>query len=289
MKIILGIIDILATASILYAVLILLKKTRSIFILRGIFGLIILYVLALYLRLTLTILLFQSFVSFIVVILVVIFQKELRRFFENFSFAIFFSDSEIVSASKDVVETLGGVVNYLAKRKNGALVVLAGTQPIDRHLEGGYDLNGVLSKPLLLSIFDPSSPGHDGAVIIEGNLVKKFGAHLPLAENFKKYPELGTRHRAGLGLAERTDALVIIVSEERGTITIGKNGILTVMTNEEALKQKIYQFIGDEKKREEREEKNIIKKFFAHNGREKIFVLSLSTVLWYFLVHPLVK
>jgi diadenylate cyclase len=97
-------------------------------------------------------------------------------------------------------------------------------------VQGGIALDGQVSTPLLLSIFDPSSLGHDGVVIVEADRVRKFGVHLPLAERFEHYGHMGTRHRAALGLAERSNALVVAVSEEHGTISVASGGELRALT-----------------------------------------------------------
>ena len=229
----LNLLDVSITAVFIYAALALLRKTQSLFIFRGIATLIFVYIVAFFLNLKLTSSIFGSFFSFFVIILVVLFQKELRRFFENFSVSFFnpFAEEDI-PIHKESIDMVANSVKYFAKKKIGALIVLTGKQHVERFFEGGYVMDGKVSEPLLLSIFDTRTPGHDGAVIIDNGLIKKFGTHLPLSENFKKYGNLGTRHTAGLGLSERTDALIIIVSEERGTITIARHGVLKIVDTE---------------------------------------------------------
>lgn len=171
-------------------------------------------------------------------------------------------------------------VQYLAKKKIGALIVLVGKNHVERFLEGGYPIDGKFSEPLLLSIFDTRTPGHDGAVVIENGLITKFGAHLPLSDDFKKFGNLGTRHTAGLGLSERTDALVLIVSEERGTITVARHGDLKVV-NVEKLKYEIGIFL-DELSPVDHE--GVFTRAIKYDRRYKLFALALALVLRIILV-----
>ena len=122
----------------------------------------------------------------------------------------------------------------MAGQKIGALIILAGDQPLEGVVDGGFVLDGKISVPLILSVFDSSSPGHDGAILIERERIQRFGLHLPLGERFDR--QLGTRHRAALGLSERSDALILVVSEERGVISAARNGKLSTITNLEELK-----------------------------------------------------
>ena len=285
MTIFLEILDILTTSFILYTALALLRKTRSIYILRGFFALVLFYISAVFLNLKLTTSLFQSFVSFFIIILVVVFQKEIRKFFENFSFSFVYGTlKETTPLSLDVVTIIQNVAAYLSKKKIGALIVLPGTQSLERVLESGIPLGGKVSEALLLSIFSPKTPGHDGAIIIEGDTVTKFAVHLPLADNYKKYGAIGTRHRAGLGLAERTDAFTIIISEERGTITMAKNNELTILPNAEKLKDEICKFMGTPTGFEDKKENKFIS-FLKYNIKDKLLVLVFSIFLWYLIVY----
>jgi len=123
----------------------------------------------------------------------------------------------------------------MVQKKIGALIVFPGDFPIDSLIEGGWGLDGRISSTLLLSIFDHNSPGHDGAVIIENNRLRRFGVHLPLAENYQGFHQAGTRHRAGVGITERSDALVIIVSEERGEISVAEAGQMRKIASSDEL------------------------------------------------------
>jgi len=122
-------------------------------------------------------------------------------------------------------------VSDLAARKVGAIIVIQGSDPLERHLKGGNELDGKLSQPLLSSIFDPHSLGHDGAVIVQGGRVARFGCHLPLSLDSGKFGMFGLRHTAAIGLSERSDALCIVVSEERGTISVVREGRMAVTKN----------------------------------------------------------
>ncbi len=163
-------------------------------------------------------------------------------------------------------------VNQLAHDKTGALIVFPGRESIERQLEGGYRLHGEVSEPLLFSIFDKTSPGHDGATIIEGNKVKKFAVHLPLAERMEEVRRFGLRHRAALGLSERSDALIIVVSEERGTISVARSGNLREIKSEEELEGRLVDFYA---KKFPRRQFNIFSRWFAKN----IFLLAISFLI----------
>jgi len=140
------------------------------------------------------------------------------------------------------MKTVSHSVGRMASEKIGALIIFPGREQINRHLEGGNRLNGEISEPLLLSIFDKTSPGHDGATIIESNRIRKFAVHLPLAEQIEKVRHLGLRHRAALGLSERSDAFIIVVSEERGVISVVQNGKIMQMQDEAELRRRLLEF-----------------------------------------------
>jgi uncharacterized protein (TIGR00159 family) len=201
-----------------------LRQSRASTALLGLALLGAVYAVATWLELRLMSTLFQAFFAALVIVLVVVFQDDLRRFFEQLG--SWRPGRPAESDEPDTVSLLVRVVASLTAQRTGALIVLPQSEPIERHVEGGVVLGGRVSEPLLLSLFDPSSPGHDGAVILRGNVVERFAVHLPLSANRELLGSRGTRHAAALGLSERCDAICIVISEERGTVSIARDGEL---------------------------------------------------------------
>lgn len=235
--------DILIISAIAYVFVVLFVRTKSIPMLIGIIFLVLLYGLTSIFNLPLTKMFFNSFFGMFLVVLVVIFQKELRRLFE---FIGFLGLKKRTSAPNyDSLGIILKAVKKFAKNKIGALIVFPGAEMIDGRVDGGILLNGKISEPLLLSIFDDSSPGHDGAVIIRGDKIERFGVHLPLAENFEAVRKFGTRHRAALGLSEKSDALCIVVSEERGTVSLARNGEIKDIARDKEIEKEVRGFFEE--------------------------------------------
>jgi hypothetical protein len=212
---------------------------------------------------------------------VVIFQEDIRRFFERLATLGSLRTTRKNSGEKrwpvDVDVIIESVAEFAAKRV-GAIIILQGRDPLERHLKGGYDLDGKLTQPILASIFDPHSSGHDGAVIIHDNRVTKFGCHLPLSHDTEKFGKYGLRHTAALGLSERCDALCIVVSEERGTISMVQDGKMVVSRKPSDLSSMIRAFY-------EREEMLGNKRQNPHwarrNTLEKAVAVMLALGLWF--------
>jgi diadenylate cyclase len=273
--------DLIIVALLFYAFLLLLRRTHSSFIFNGISILLVVYAGARFLNLYLTNLLFQAFFAFFAVIIAVVFQRELRNFFEWLDVWRRWSRAPREFLPESVADQIVEALTYLAKRKIGALIVLPGKQVIDGLLQGGVALDGQVSIPLLLSLFDPSSPGHDGAVIVEADRVRKFSVHLPLAERFEHYGNLGTRHRAALGLAERSDALVVAVSEERGTISVAYGGELRTLGQSGGLKEDIVSLL---KARFQQAPGRPWHWLLTHNVREKAIAVLFTLLFWVIFV-----
>ena len=180
--------------------------------------------------------LFGNLSQVAVIGLIVIFQPELRKIFER---AASVRRSKQVDASDELIDLLGDALWDLTKRRQGAIVVLPGNEPMREWLSGGYLLDAKPSIPLIMSIFDPNSPGHDGAIILSKGKITRFGVRLPISQSTRLSNEYGTRHHAGMGLAEQCDALVIVVSEERGKITIFKDGKMFTVDNREKFSKSI--------------------------------------------------
>ncbi len=273
-------LDILIVASIMYLILIFIRRTKSFFIVNSVILLSVVYYLARYFDLSLTRQAFQSIFTFFLVIFVIVFQREIRRFFEWLAFSRTWQLASVTSG--DALTLLVRTVNDLARKKVGAIIVIPGEYPVERLMEGGNLLNGQLSAPLLLSIFDPTSPGHDGAVLLIGDRVRRFGVHLPLSENVSASKEFGTRHRAAVGITERTDALAIIVSEERGTISVAEEGKLETLTDANALLERLKRFIQENTPDEN--EDNIWYFLLVKNFWIKLSAFLIAAVLWFVFV-----
>lgn len=180
-------------------------------------------------------LVFQGLWAALVLGLLIVFQDDLRRYVRRASAQPLWPWKRAdAGPSAAELELLAETAFELGEQRVGALVVLAGGEPLEQ-LEGGTPLDGRLSRALLHSIFDPHSVGHDGAAIIEGGRLARFGVHLPLCDDPRRLGQLGTRHSAGVGLSDRSDALTIIVSEERGCVSVAQGGELTIVTSAAAL------------------------------------------------------
>jgi diadenylate cyclase len=235
--------DILLVAALIYTAIVWLRHTRATFVVRGMLTLGAAYLVVRFLDLEMTAWIFQAFFAAFVVMIIVIFQEELRQMFEWI--AVWrFTRQPVEPELSTMANVLARALGDLARDHVGALVVLAGKDPLDRHVIGGILLDGQLSVPLLRSIFDPHSPGHDGAVLIENGRVKRFAAHLPLSKDLAQTANVGTRHSAALGLAELGDALCLVVSEERGTISIAYNGRLSRIESPQELALNIENFLA---------------------------------------------
>lgn len=273
--------DILIVSLLLYFILVFIKQTRSYVLAYGAVAYLVVVYLARSLSLPLTQEIFQILATVFLLIFVVISQRELRRFFDW----IFISSRRLAhknrqGLSSGVSFSIMKAVQEMADKKIGALIVLPGEMPLEGVVEGGFALDGRVSVPLLLSIFDVTSPGHDGAVIIDNNRLKKFGVHLPLAENYSAFHKAGTRHRAAVGVTEKTDALAIVVSEERGEISVAQNGELKKISELHLLEEQISHFI---KEAQEPEFDRFWQFFLTKNLNLKFFALLLAIILRFIL------
>ncbi len=278
------IIDILIISLSVYLVLIFIKQTRSFFVLTSFVFLFLLNFISKKFDLSLTRQLFEPLLTFFIAVLVIVFQPEIRKFFKWLSSGRTVSFKKALALPENNIQTIVRAVFEMARIKMGAILVLPGEYPLDDVIEGGFPLNGKISFPLILSIFDSSSPGHDGAVLIEGSEIKMFGLHLPLAQEFKEYNRVGTRHRAGAGITEKTDAMSIIVSEERGEVSVSQKGKLTKVKTPEELANIIANFTKQEIKSKDKDY-GIMYFIFIRNTLLKIFSTVIAISLWMFFVY----
>jgi len=221
-RLVLDILDITLMSIILYRLLLIVKGTKAAQMMIGLAILLLASLASRYLELFTIDWLVQSFLAQIVIAMIVLFQPEIRRALAHIGEAQFlnFASAEELKSLEEIVRAAVS----LANRKIGALIVIERDTSLKDFVEIGTSLDARVSKELLLSIFHPTSPIHDGAVIIKGNRVAAAGCFLPITLSSELSKSLGTRHRAGIGLTEETDALAIIVSEETGLISVGLGG-----------------------------------------------------------------
>jgi len=212
--------DILLVSFIIYRALLIVRGTRAAPMLVGLASIALVYVLAKPMGLVTVAWLIDNFLNSIILVIVVIFQDEIRRTLTKVGVRPFLFAQAPRQEHDKTFEEVAVTASKLAKAKLGSLIVIKRDVGLEEFMEEGVVLNADLSRKLLYSIFVKESPLHDGAVIVEGNRVKAAGCVLPLSFNPDLDPSLGTRHRAALGLTERADAMVIVVSEETGSITL---------------------------------------------------------------------
>lgn len=219
------VIDIAIVAFLIYKVFVYLSETRAIQILIGLLVLLIFNVLAKFLHLYTLSFIFNSLITIGIFALVVIFQPEIRRMLAIIGekqFGIFSSEIE---AEKIIGEIVRATV-FMSENRIGALIAIEREVNLDNYVEAGTVIGGNVSKELLITIFWPGTPLHDGAAIIKRDKIYKAGTFLPLSLNPHLPQTVGTRHRAAIGITEETDAVVVVVSEETGAVSVAYGGKL---------------------------------------------------------------
>ena len=236
-------IDIVATAVLIYYVLLLIRGTRAVQIITGVFVLAGLLGLANLLHLYLLGAILQVLVFGAAVTLPILFQPELRRALEQIGrgglLHIGEESTDWMRPEDKSISTLAHAAFLLSRNKLGGLIVIEQQSGLKEFAESGTTLHAELSEELLLAIFMPRSPLHDGAAIVRENTILAAGCFLPLAEQRLAERRVGTRHRAALGLTEQTDAVVVVISEETGAISVAREGKLSRPVEEETRLAKV--------------------------------------------------
>jgi uncharacterized protein (TIGR00159 family) len=231
-------LDILLVTAITYWLLSLIQGTTAVALLRGI---VLVFVVGSLMSniLGLAVLgwLLRNAIPALLVAIPILFQPELRRALEQIGRAGGLTRPQATTASQRAIEVIAQTAGRLSERRWGALIVLERQTPLGEYADTGIRVDGSLSIEFLLNLFYPHSPLHDGAVIVRGDRVLAAGCVLPLAETIDTGHQFGTRHRAGIGITEKTDALSIIVSEETGQISISNNGRLVRNLDEQKLRR----------------------------------------------------
>ena len=234
-------LDIVIVCFLLYEFVKFTKKSRVWQLLKGIAWLIIITILSNVLRLRILNFILTSFMTYGVIALLVIFQPELRRALEQLGSSTFTKmfgmDKSLRDKTKEDIYKVAIATQELAKTKTGALIVFERDIKIQDIIETGVEINSVVSPQLLVNIFVPNTPLHDGAVVIANNQILSAACILPLTDDKEMARGLGTRHRAAIGISKESDAIVVVVSEETGKVSVAKDGTLIADVSKDALKR----------------------------------------------------
>lgn len=231
-------LDIGIVAFIIYKLMMLIKETRAEQLIKGIIILIIITKLSDVMQLHTMYWLLKNAMTVGVIAILIIFQPELRRALEHIGRGKFFAKNELQKQEiESMLNEITTAVNELSKNKIGAIIALEQDTGLNEFIETGIKVDSAISAGLLVNIFTPNTPLHDGAVIIRKNRIAAAGCFLPLTDNQNLSKQLGTRHRAALGLTEISDSLVIIVSEETGVISFARDGKLSRYLDPKSLKE----------------------------------------------------
>lgn len=243
------IVEILIIAFLVYHIMIWIKSSRAWLLLKGLIVICVFLIVATYFKMHTILWIAQNILNFLIMALIVVMQPELRKALEelgkkNILTSVlpfdtgrrengYFSDKTINEISKACVE--------MGKVRTGALIVVEQKESLNDYERTGIEVDGLVTSQLLINIFEHNTPLHDGAVIVRGNRVTSATCYLPLSDNMTLGKELGTRHRAGVGISEVTDSLTVIVSEETGKISVAYDGKLERGLDGDRLKERLHQ------------------------------------------------
>lgn len=242
------VVEILLITFLVYHILVWIKNTRAWSLLKGIIVIVVFILIAAYFEMNTILWIVQNAFSVAITAVVVILQPELRKALEeigqkNIIASIIPFDSvktteEGIFSDRTINEIAKACVE-MGKVKTGALIVVEQKQSLSEYERTGIDVDGIVTSQLLINIFEKNTPLHDGAVIVRGNRITSATCYLPLSDNMALSKDLGTRHRAGVGISEATDSMTVIVSEETGKISVAYKGQLDGNLDSERLKERL--------------------------------------------------
>lgn len=248
-----NLVEIVIISVLVYEILLWIKNTRAWILLKGLLVILAFAVAASVLRLTTISWIIRNFTTIAVTALLIVFQPELRKALEQlgsqnfFSNLLSFDDGKTKQMFSDkTINELVRATFEMAKVKTGALMVIERETSLKEIERTGIEINGLVTSQLLINIFEHNTPLHDGAVVIRGNRVAAATCYLPLSDNMTISKDLGTRHRAAVGISEVTDSLTVVVSEETGRVSVAERGKLTRIGDGETLRTLLSGKVGED-------------------------------------------
>ena len=243
------VLDIIIIAYFLYKILLWLKKSRAWTLLKGIVVIALFMLVAELFHLSTILFIAKNAISVGIIALIILFQPELRRALDELGrkrilrdILNFGDQKENKNISDETIDEIVRAAVVLGKAKTGALIVLQRETPLGEYISTGIDVDSIVTAQMLVNIFEKNTPLHDGAVIISNNRIVAATCYLPLSEDNSIDKELGTRHRAALGISEVSDSVTVVVSEETGRISITYDGFIYEGLSENQLKNKLSDF-----------------------------------------------
>ncbi len=244
---VIDIVEIIIIAFLFYTILVWIKSTRAWMLFKGLMVILIFVMIAALFRMNTILWLAEKTINVGVIAIVIIFQPELRRALEQLGrknflrgiASIDFGKNEIETISTKSINELVRACFEMSKVKTGALIVIEDTVVLSEYERTGIAIDAVLTNQLLLNIFEKNTPLHDGAIIVRGDRIVAATCYLPLSDNMELSKELGTRHRAAVGISEVSDSLTIIVSEETGGVSVAMEGRIIRELDQEGLRNRL--------------------------------------------------
>ena len=240
------VLEVFIIAFLIYHILVWARNTRLWSLLKGVIVILVFILLFALLNMSTILWIVERVFSIAIIAIVVILQPELRKALEELGRKNFFSNvlslGDITSSGRFSDKTLNEITRAcveMAKVRTGALIVIEQNHPLTEYERTGIDVDGIVTSQLLINIFEHNTPLHDGAVIIRGDRITSATCYLPLSDNMGIGKELGTRHRAGIGVSEASDCFVIIVSEETGKISVAYEGELERALDSDRLRERL--------------------------------------------------
>ena len=241
LKIVTLVLDLVIVVFLVIKLVRLIQGTRALQLLKGILFLIFVTIISGLLQLHVLNYILTSFMTYGVILLIVIFQPELRRALEQLGSnkvnKFFGIDKDIATKTKENIYRIVNAITEMAKTKTGALIVLERDIKLKDIMDTGIPIDSEITPQLIVNIFTPKTPLHDGAVVISENRIKAAACMLPLSNEKNVSKRIGTRHRSAIGMSKESDAIVVVVSEETGKVSVAKDGTLIADVKEDALKQ----------------------------------------------------
>lgn len=263
LELISSIVEIIIIAFVIYKILMWIKNTRAWILLRGLIIIGIFVLIAVLCKFNVILSILQGLSYIAVFVFIIIFQDDIRSGLEHLGRQKVFSKllPDLNKLTKKIsAESIQEIVEAsfaMAKVKTGALIVIERNYTLEEYERTGIAINGDVTRQLLINIFEKNTPLHDGAVLVVGDIIKAATCYLPLSHNANISKDLGTRHRAGLGISEVSDALTIVVSEETGHVSLCNEGKIRVMNDEKELLKSLFDILYDHDELEEKKKNNV--------------------------------